>query len=83
MVSMTEVRIRNLDDWVVEWHRHQAKVDGRSLENELRQVITEAALANKRKIADEMRAGLAELRSKYGTFSDSAKFIREDRDRHG
>jgi plasmid stability protein len=83
MVNMTEVRIRNLDDWVVEWHRHQAKVDGRSLESELRQVITDAALANKRAIADEMRAGLAELRSKYGTFSDSTIGIREDRDRHG
>ena len=54
MARMTEVRFRNIDDWVVEWHRHQAKVDGRSLENELRQVITDAVL-NKRKIADEMR----------------------------
>jgi plasmid stability protein len=80
---MTEVRIRNLDDWVVEWHRHQAKVDGRSLESELRQVLTDAALANKRAIADEMRAGLGELREKHGTFADSAKVIREMRDEHG
>ncbi len=80
---MTEVRIRHLDDWVVEWHRHQAKVDGRSLESELRQVITDAALANKRAIVDEMRAGLAELRAKYGTFSDSAEVIREMRDERG
>jgi plasmid stability protein len=80
---MTEVRIRNVDDWVVEWHRHQAKIAGRTLESELRQVVTEAALANKRVIADEMRAGLAELRAKYGTFSDSAEAIREDRDRRG
>ncbi len=80
---MTDVRIRNLDPWVVEWHRHQAKLDGRSLENELRQVLTEAALAKKHAIADEMRAGLEELRSKYGMFSDSATVIREDRDRRG
>jgi hypothetical protein len=51
--------------------------------SELRQVITEAALAKKRVIAAEMRVGLEELRWKYGTFSDSAKIIREDRDRHG
>jgi plasmid stability protein len=80
---MTEVRIRNVDDWVVEWHRHQAKRDGRSLESELRQVLTEAALAKKRAIAAEMRVGLEEMRSKYGTLSDSATVIREDRDRHG
>ena len=53
---MTEVRIRNVDDWVVEWHRHQAKLDGQSLESELRQVITEAALAKKRAIAESTRA---------------------------
>ena len=68
---MTDVRIRNVDDWLIEWHRHQAKRKGRSLENELRQVLTDAALATKHAIAQEMRAGLDELRSKYGTFSDS------------
>jgi plasmid stability protein len=80
---MTEVRIRNVEDWAVEWHRHQAKLAGRSLESELRGIITEAARAKKRAIAEEMRAGLDELRTKYGTFSDSAKVIREDRDRRG
>jgi plasmid stability protein len=80
---MTEVRVRNVEDWVVEWHRHQAKVDGKTLESELRQVLTDAALAKKRAIADEMRAGLEELRTKYGTFSESAQIIREDRDSRG
>ena len=64
---MTDVRIRNVDDWLVEWHRHQAKRKGHSLEKELRQVITDAALVKKHAIAQEMRAGLDELRSKYGT----------------
>ena len=58
---MTDVRVRNLDDWVVEWHRHQAKLEGRSLEGELRRLITESALAKKRAIADEMRTDLEEL----------------------
>jgi hypothetical protein len=80
---MTEVRLRNVDNWVVEWHRHQAKLEGKSLESELCQVLTEAALAKKGALAAEMRAGLEELRSKYGTFSDSAAIIREDRDRRG
>jgi plasmid stability protein len=80
---MTEVRIRNVDDWVVELHRHQAKLDGRSLESELRQVLTDAAAAKKRAIAEEMRRQLEALRARYGTFSDSAVLIREDRDRRG
>jgi plasmid stability protein len=80
---MTEVRIRNVDDWVVELHRQQAKLDGRSLESELRQVLTDAAAAKKQAIAEEMRGQLEELRAKYGTFSDSAALIREDRDRRG
>ena len=80
---MTEVRIRNVDDWVVELHRNRAKLDGRSLENELRQVITDAALAKKQALAAELRAGVNELRDKYGTFSDSAVLIREERDARG
>ncbi len=80
---MTEVRIRNVDDWVVDWHRQQAKREGQSLESALRTVITQAALATKRAIAEEMRAGLEEMRAKHGTFSDSTPFIREDRDRRG
>jgi hypothetical protein len=46
-------------------------------------VLTEAALAKKRTMAEEMRAGLEELRSNHGTFSDSAAMIREDRDSRG
>jgi hypothetical protein len=80
---MTEVRIRNVEDWAVEWHPHQAKLAGRSLQSELRDIITEAARAKKRAIAEEMRAGLDALCGRYGTFSDSAKVIREDRDRRG
>jgi len=77
---MTEVRIRNVDDWVVELHRKQAKLEGHSLEIELRQIITDAALAKKQALAEELRAGVKELRDKYGTFSDSAVLIREERD---
>jgi hypothetical protein len=49
----------------------------------LRQVLTDAAPAKKRAMADEMRAGIEELRSNHGTFSDSAAMMREDRDRRG
>jgi plasmid stability protein len=80
---MTDVRIRNVDDWVVELHRRQAKLAGRSLEGEIRQLLTDAALAKKKEIANQRRAQLEAFRQKYGTFSDSAAIIREDRDSRG
>lgn len=80
---MTEVRIRNVDEWVVEWHRQNAKREGHSLENELREILTEAARAHKRAMAEEMRLDLEQLRSKHGLFPDSAATIRDDRERRG
>jgi len=80
---MADVRVRKIDDWVVGWFRSQAKQHGRSLEGELRQTLTDAALAKKQAIAAEMRTQRDTLRKKYGTFSDSAITIREDRDARG
>jgi plasmid stability protein len=80
---MAEVRVRNLDSWVVAWFRSQAKKHGQSLEGELRQTLKDIVLARKRTTADELRADLKEFREKYGTFSDSAALIREDRDARG
>ncbi len=77
---MTEVRIRNVDEWVVEWHRQKAKREGRSLESELRDVLAKAALDRKKAIADQMRADMEELRRKYGEFPDSTPSIRAERD---
>jgi plasmid stability protein len=36
---MADVRVRKLEDWVVNWFRVQAKRHGRSLEGELRQAL--------------------------------------------
>jgi plasmid stability protein len=80
---MAEVRVRNLDDWVVGWFRSQAKQHGQSLEGELREALKELAMKRKREIADELRTNLKEMEAKYGTFSDSAVLIREDRDARG
>ena len=77
---MTDVRVRNVDDWVVELHRNRAKLEGRSLENELRQVLTDAARAKKQALAAELRAAVKGLHDKYGVFSDSTIGIRAERD---
>jgi len=80
---MGDIRVRKLDDWVVGWFRAQAKQHGRSLEGELRETLTEAALLRKKAIAAEMRSDLQELEKKYGLFSDSAIIIRENQDTRG
>ena len=78
---MADIRVRKIEDWVVGWFRSQAKRHGRSLEGELREQLTEAALRRKREIGVELRADLQELEQKYGRFPDSAAIIREERDR--
>lgn len=80
---MAEVRVRKIDDWVVGWFRSQAKIHGNSLEGELRQALVDIAKHRKHEIADDIRNDLKQFEAKYGTFSDSAALIREERDRRG
>jgi antitoxin FitA len=80
---MTDVRIRNVDPWVVESLRLRAREHGNSLEGELREMLRQEAMRPKRELAEEMNRMRGELRQKYGTFSDSAALIREDRDQRG
>lgn len=80
---MTEVRVRNVDDWVVEAIRSLARSRGRSLEAEVREVLRREAMRPKEELAAELGRMRAELRDKYGAFSDSTALIREDRDARG
>jgi antitoxin FitA len=80
---MTEVRIRNVDEWIVESLRTRARSKGHSLEGELRELLREEAMRPKRELAEQLREMRAKLREKYGTVSDSAAGIREDRDTRG
>jgi plasmid stability protein len=80
---MTEVRIRNVDDWVVETLRQQARLKGQSLEGTLRELLHQEAMRPRLELASKLREMRQALRKKYGTFSDSAPLIREDRDARG
>ncbi len=75
---MTELRIRNLDEWVTSWLKSQAKLHGRSLEKELRELLTETVRSHKQQIADELLTGLNALEEKHGLFEGSTKGIREE-----
>lgn len=77
---MANITIRNLDDDLVEELKIRAKAHHRSLEAELRQILSEAA---HRPTMDELRA-LAEHIARLtpsGPQSDSTVLAREDRER--
>jgi plasmid stability protein len=80
---VAELRIRNIDDWVVATFRSRARRRGHSLTDELKDALREAALLPKRQMAAEHKELLDRLKKKYGTFSDSAQLIRDMRDERG
>jgi antitoxin FitA len=76
---MAQVLIRNVPSAILEAHRARAKARGRSLEQELRTLIENAApyTPEERLAAAERFQNLTPT----GARSDPAKLIREDRDR--
>ncbi|MCC7274055.1 MAG: hypothetical protein IT561_15410 [Alphaproteobacteria bacterium] len=78
---MAEVKIRKLDDWVVATHKARAEAAGRSLEEELRQMLTMMAEQPRAEMAKAFAAVRAQLRRKHGVLSDSTPHIRAERDR--
>lgn len=76
---MGQVIVRNLDDHVIAALKAKAELHGQSLEQELRSILSMAALPNAKEriaLADRIR-GLTPKRRQ----TDSTTLIREDRDR--
>lgn len=80
---MAELRIRNLDEWVSSWLKSQAKLHGRTLEKELRELLTETARTQKQQVAQELLENLTDLEEKYGQFPEGTLGIREARETRG
>ena len=80
---MADVKIRRLPERVVNTLKLRASAAGRSLEEELRQTLTEAASKPARDRAAELSAFQRMLRRKYGELSDSGADIRADREARG
>jgi plasmid stability protein len=76
---MGQVLIRNVPEAVIEAHRARAKAHGRSLEQELREMIERTAPYT----PDERFAAAEWFQSRTppGARSDPAALVREDRDR--
>jgi plasmid stability protein len=74
---MAELVIKDVDDATLDKLAKQAEAFGRSLQDELKIILSRAALyAEVRKSAAEMRAKLAERHH-----TDSVELLREDRSR--
>lgn len=74
---MAQVLVRNLDDGVVTALKRRAERHGRSLEQELRDILSRAARPSR----EELLAETLRIRAMTpGVLSDSTELIREDRD---
>lgn len=77
---MGEIKVRRLEDWVIDVYRHRAARSGQSVEEEVRQALKADALKAQHAFARESRARLEEMRAKYGDSFDSVALIRAVRD---
>jgi plasmid stability protein len=80
---MADVKIRKLPDWVVEHHKRNAEKAGRSLEEELRVLLTDQIMAKRRTLLKRLADTREKIRKRHGVLSDSTADIREERERMG
>lgn len=77
---MADVRVRDLDQRVISELKAQAKRHGKTLGEELRGVLTDAALRPRREWAEKLAALRGSIREKHGVLPDSTPAIRAWRD---
>lgn len=77
---MAELKIRDVSDSTVAFFRQRAMAKGISLEEELRQTLTETQMESRRQILAELDAFREGLGRKYGIMPDSTPGIRAERD---
>jgi len=75
---MGQVAIRNLDDGVLHRLKQRARRNHRSLEGELRQILTLAALPSRPELTTRAEALTQALKDRWT--GDSTSLVREDRD---
>lgn len=80
---MPDVRVRGLDENIVHLLKAQARQKGLSLQADLKDLLTSAALEPRKKLFEGLRAHQEKMREKYGVLPDSTPLIREERERIG
>lgn len=78
---MGNLTIRNLDDHVIDQLKEQAKANHRSLEGEIRHVLTERVDRRLRIVQFRERTQEIAARTAGTLQTDSVALLREDRDR--
>lgn len=78
---MGNLTIRNLDDAVIDELKEQARANQRSLEGEVRHVLTREVSAHLRTAEFLARADALAATTARARHTDSAILLREDRDR--
>jgi plasmid stability protein len=77
---MADVKIRNLPDWLVEWHKRRAETEGVSLEERLRGLMSDSYEQTRKRLHQLSVELTAETRRKCGVLSDSTAEIRAVRE---
>ena len=80
---MTDVRVRIWMMMLLPQLKERARMNGRSLENEVREALTELAMRPRREMAERAAQLRASIKAESGILTPSAPFIREERDRRG
>lgn len=77
---MGEIKIRRLDDWVIDVYRRRAERSGQSIEEEVRRTLKESALVAQRRFGERAKALREKLRMEHGEVFDSAALMSDARD---
>jgi plasmid stability protein len=77
---MADVKIRNLDNRLVDYYRRRAAEQGVSLEEELRQALADERRRAREDAFDEIGKHIEAMRRRYGELPDSTPGIRAERD---
>jgi plasmid stability protein len=78
---MMNVRVRDLNDDIVSLLKEQERGHLRPLENYIREVLTELATRPRRELVERAAQLRESIKAESGILTDSAPFIREERDR--
>lgn len=78
---MGNLSIRNLDDTVIERLKSRATANRRSMEEEVRVIVSEAVKPSRDEWLRDVRDIQRHYRERGILFEDSTTLIREDRDR--
>ncbi len=80
-MTMAHILICNLDDDVVERLRKRAAAHKRSLQDELKRILEEAAEIDYTKAWEAVERFREKMKCSGRNFSDSTELLREDRER--